>query len=165
VTVLQGIRRALGPTASVVYERGCELAEGLPPTLFPVPPENLRGADGAAGGLTGSYYPNMNLEGAPRFVRLDKGVDLDGAEEPRPTASRLTGFSVRWEGALIADTGGTYTLGVVADDGFRLFVDDSLFLEDWRDGTPRRNGREITLHAGQKHRIRLEYYENAGTPA
>ena len=65
-------------------------------------------------------------------------------------------------GTLIADTTGEYLLGVTVDDGFRLFIDGQLFLEDWRDGSARAFAKEISLAAGEPHKIRLEYYEHDG---
>ena len=164
VTVLQGIRNKVGKGTKVVYARGCELAEGIPDKLDPVPRRNLYTVQNgfSAEGLTGLYYDNMDLDGSPKMRRVDTTVNFiwgEGAPSPDMSSDR---FSVRWVGTLIADTSGEYLLGVSIDDGFRLYVDGQLFLEDWRDGSARSYAKELPLTAGEPHKIRLEYFENSG---
>jgi beta-glucosidase len=163
VTILDGIRRAAG-TARVLYARGSEHADGAPPRLEPVPGRVLSTTeDGRViSGLTGSYYAAMQPEGSPAFVRSDTTVDFrwgNSAAAPGLPADR---FSVRWTGVLTPDSTGDYLLGASVDDGFRLYLDGLLFLEDWHNGGVRSGAREIRLVAGIPHDIRLEYYENGG---
>jgi beta-glucosidase len=164
VTILKGIRNAVGKETQVFFSRGCELAEGIPPQLHPIPSRNLLTVqnDLSAEGLTGLYYDNMNLDGTPVMRRVDSEVAFSwGADAPAAGLPKDR-FSVRWVGTLIADTTGVYRLGVTVDDGFRLTIDGSVFLEDWHDGSTRSYEKDISLIAGEPHRIRLEYYENGG---
>ena len=71
-------------------------------------------------------------------------------------------FSIRWEGRLVVPESGEYQLGGKSDDGFRLYVDNKLLIEDWRDQAPRTMQRSINLEANREYTIRLEYYENSG---
>ncbi len=164
VTIVDGIKNAVAPGTNVVYARGCELAEGIPDKLDPIPTRNLLTVENkfSAQGLTGLYYDNKNFEGSPKLHRVDPAVDfLWGREAPVPGLPS-DDFSVRWVGTLVADTTGEYMLGVTVDDGFRLYVDGDVFLEDWRDGSARSFAKEIPLVAGEPHKIRLDYYENTG---
>ncbi len=164
VTIVQGIRNSVPKGTSVIYARGCELAQGMPDRLFPIPMRNLLTVQNglSAQGLTGLYYDNMEFDGSPEMRRVDSTVNfLWGVAAPGPEMP-ADEFSVRWVGTLIADTTGEYLLGVTVDDGFRLYIDGQLFLEDWRDGSARSFAKEIALAAGEPHKIRLEYYEHDG---
>ncbi len=164
VTIFEGIKNKVAPGTQVVLSRGSELVEGIPAKLDPIPSRNLLTVQNnlSAEGLAGLYYDNMNMEGTPVLRRVDRTIDfLWGSQSPAP-GFRGDRFSVRWVGTLIADTTGVYRVGVTVDDGFRLYIDGEVFLEDWHDGSARSYAREISLNAGEPHKIRLEYYENGG---
>jgi PKD repeat protein len=47
------------------------------------------------------------------------------------------------------------------DDGVRLWIDDALVIDSWRDGKSRLIEAERKISSG-KHRVRVEYYERGG---
>ena len=55
---------------------------------------------------------------------------------------------------------GTYELAVSGDDGFRLYVEDRLVIEDWKDsrGTLVKTA-SLAFEAGRAYDVRLEYFE------
>ncbi|MCX7681532.1 MAG: PA14 domain-containing protein, partial [Anaerolineae bacterium] len=108
----------------------------------------------------GEYFPNPELLGASVLVRNDATILFDWGElAPHPTLP-ADGFSVRWTRLVHFDEG-TYHFHALVDDGVRLYVDDELVLDDWRDGAPREVTGERYLSAGH-HSLRLEYYERNG---
>lgn len=67
---------------------------------------------------------------------------------------------MRATGELTFPEAGDYTLRVLADDGVRLWIDDQLVIDDWRNTTPAwRQGTFRSDAAGTIKRIRLDYYE------
>ncbi len=52
---------------------------------------------------------------------------------------------------------GSYLLALRMDDGARLYIDDQLVLDDWRDGSARELSAVRTL--GSSARLRIDYYE------
>ena len=69
ITVLQGIKNAVGPDAQVLYAKGCEYVEGYKQRAgTPVSSNYLKTPDGNPG-LKGEYFNNKNLEGQPVMVR------------------------------------------------------------------------------------------------
>ncbi|MEW6512063.1 MAG: glycoside hydrolase family 3 C-terminal domain-containing protein [Bacteroidota bacterium] len=163
VTILQGIRAAAGNQTEVVYARGCEVADGLPPRLDPVPPECLltRDETGVRAGLRGEYFDGTEPKGVPLLVRTDSTVNFTWENSPAQGLP-ADNFSIRWTGILRPVVSGTYHLGVTADDGCRLYVEDQLILEEWKDAAPRTLAREIELTAGREYVLRLEFYEHEG---
>ena len=57
---------------------------------------------------------------------------------------------------------GSYTFYTTSDDGVRLWVDNQLLINNWTDHGATENSGGITLTAGKKYDIKLEYYENGG---
>ncbi len=49
-----------------------------------------------------------------------------------------------------------------SDDGVRVWIDDKLIIDDWRDHSATLNKGSIELTAGNLHDIKIEYYENRG---
>lgn len=68
-------------------------------------------------------------------------------------------FSARWNGFITAPDSGEYEIGIEADDGFRLWLDDALAVEDWNSRPALYKGKRVQLSAGQKVRVRIEYYQ------
>lgn len=75
----------------------------------------------------------------------------------------VDGWSGRYTGEIILPTTGTWKLRA-SDDGVRVWVDDRVVSEDWFDHGPRFSpvGAEANPVAGTRHRIQVEYYDQAG---
>ena len=69
-------------------------------------------------------------------------------------------FSARLTGFITAPEDGKYEIGVSGDDGFRLWLDDKLVVEDWAAADARYKSTDIELKKGQKVAFRLDYYQN-----
>jgi GH43 family beta-xylosidase len=68
-------------------------------------------------------------------------------------------FSARFTGTLHVPATGTYTFAVDSDDGMRLWVGDTLVLDDWRGHFPERHTATIDLTANDDVSVRLDYFE------
>ena len=62
-----------------------------------------------------------------------------------------------------ATTTGKYTFSTISDDGVRLWVNDVQIINNWTPhGPTTNNSAAISLTAGQKYSIKMEFYEHAG---
>ena len=71
-------------------------------------------------------------------------------------------WSARWTGFIQAPSTGEYTFHTVSNDGIRLRVNDVPLIEDWTDHGEKEDAGRITLTAGQRYAVRLEYFYNGG---
>ena len=119
-------------------------------------------------GLTGQYFTDPgngthlnNLTAA----RLDPTVNFtwNGAS-PAPGVSG-SNFSARWTGQVMAPLTGVITFTATADDGVRLWVNNQLLVDAFIDQGPTAYSGTISLTAGQKYPIKMEYYQGAGGAA
>jgi hypothetical protein len=125
----------------------------VPPTATP--------STGTGTGLTGAYYNNVDFTGFS-VVRNDATLNFNwGAGSPHGQIGADT-FSVRWTGQIQPRFSEAYTFFTTSDDGVRLWVNNRLIINNWTDHGATQNQGQITLTAGQKYDIKLEYYENGG---
>ncbi|MCB0180790.1 MAG: hypothetical protein KDI62_21345 [Anaerolineae bacterium] len=108
----------------------------------------------------GAYWPNVNLFGEPLLVRDDPSINFDwGTGAPAPGMPN-NNFSVRWD-RLVDFAPDSYRFTLVVDDGARVWIDDRLIIDEWRDGVRREVSRDYALSGGT-HAIRVEYYDRIG---
>src|SRR5665648_73950 len=118
---------------------------------------------GSGTGLYTEYFNNMTLAGVPALTRTDATVNFDwGSGDPGiPIGNDY--FSVQWTGQVQPRYSENYTFTTISDDGIRLWVNGSQIINNWGDhGITTDNSVPITLIAGQKYDIKLEFYENGG---
>jgi beta-glucosidase len=161
ISILQGIRRKLGAGADVQYAAG--------PGRFaieyvPVPAENLVTViDGKrTPGLAAEYFDNNTLAGQPRAKRQDARVDFGWTLNSPARGIPFDWYSVRWTGKLIAPATETIRLGVEGNDGYRLYVDGALVIDNWQKKSYGSRLRDIRLEAGREYDLKLEYFESTG---
>jgi hypothetical protein len=107
----------------------------------------------------GEYFANIDLAGTPALVRNDPAISFDwGFGSPAPGLP-ADFFSVRWSRQLTFDSG-TYRFQFRVDDGVRMYIDNVLVLNDWREGPPRDVFTDVTLFGTRNFRV--EYFERTG---
>jgi beta-glucosidase len=175
VTILQGIREAVGPNVKVRSSRGTDLVEGrAEPRAAPlIDPAYLRPEAGSAQqGLKGEYFRGKELAGAPVLTRIDprvsfrwdRGAPTDTlvaqGELKQDQALGTDDYSIRWTGKLLPPVSGRYELVVGANDGFRLFIDGKLVNDGW-EPQQRVTSKSVfqEFEGGKSYDLKLEYFE------
>ncbi len=75
---------------------------------------------------------------------------------------RVSNISVRWTGTITPKFTEPYTFTTVSDDGVRLWVNGNPLVDDWAGHGATENKGTITLQAGHRYPIRVEYYNGSG---
>ncbi len=139
-----------------------EVSDGTTPITLTVPITRTK-LVGTGTGLAGAYFAGRNLEGLPLIERLDAGLNFAWSSGSPDSTVPVDRFSARWTGYLEPSITDTYTLVARMDDGVRVWVDDQLVIDRWLDQSARDHvAAPLTLEAGRRYKIRIEYYENAG---
>jgi beta-glucosidase len=161
VSILEGIRGALGTRAVVRHAPGPGRTRR---EWAVIGPEHLRPAAGAgdAPGLRGEYFDNNRLEGPPRLVRQDPQVDFRWTLSAPGPGIPFDWYSARWTGRLRVPRSGARRIAVEGNDGFRLFLDRRLVIDNWRKQSYGTRSAEVALAPGSEHELRLEYFESTG---
>jgi beta-glucosidase len=112
--------------------------------------------------LRGEYFDNITLAGLPRASRRDPQIDFRWTFNAPADSISSDWYSVRWTGRIRAPDGGVRRLGIEGNDGYRLFLDGKLLIDNWRKQSSRTTLVPAALAAGTTHEIRLEFFESAG---
>jgi beta-glucosidase len=156
ISVLKGITDLAGSKVTINYV-------GLPqiPTLaknsvfYSAPGSALKG-------LSGYYFNNQTLADPFAIARIDTVIDFHWSGLPNLSGIPADHFSIRWTGVIRPSTSGKYNFYVRGDDGFRLWVNNQLIIDNWVDEAATVKTAGINLTKGQEYPVKLEYYEDAG---
>ncbi len=155
-TLLSGIKKRF-PQSKVIYAPGIGLTG---PATAPIPSEFLYASDDKKEhGLKAQYYSNTDFSGPPTISRTDANLNFDW-QYSGVTPDMVRNFSARWTGVLVPPTTGDYLIGFTGEDGYRVWLDGNLVVEDW---TPHRPATTVTkqlhLEAGHSYSLKIEYFQ------
>ena len=161
ISILEGIKEKLGTSAKVVYAEGCAREDAETVTI---PAEYLRCTDAGTmkRGLLAAYWDNPDFSGKPATQRVEPVLQARWALfSPHPGIFR-DWFSGRWTGELLAPTTGKVRIGLEGNDGYRLFVNDSLIIDNREKISYNTILRSIDVVKGQAYALRIEFRETTG---
>lgn len=158
VSIMNGIRAAVGSRATVRYAGG--------PGRFPWAPavigeQYFERPGGAGPGASAEYFDNNRLAGAPRLTRIDRQIDFRWTLNSPGRGIPYDWYSARWTGRLVVPAGGVRRIGVEGNDGYRLWIDGRLVIDNWVKQSFRTTLADVDLAAGP-HDFKLEYFESSG---
>lgn len=110
-------------------------------------------------GLIGDYYDNIDYT-AQTLNRIDPLVNFNWGTASPDVSMQPNTFSIRWSGKLEPLYSDKYMFYAYTDDGVRLWVDDQLLIDKWSNSGANEYSGVISLTAGQKYNIRMDYYQN-----
>ena len=151
VSVLDGIRARVGDRVKVNHAPWISLASGYEPinkSFFP-------------DGLKAEYFDNAELQGTPR-TRIEEELYYDPANQPPDPMWGHAPMSVRWTGDLCPTITGEYTITLKTDDGCRMWIDGKQVIDAWVSRPAAEDRAAVTLEAGKKYHIVIEYFDGGG---
>ena len=162
VSIFDGIKNKLGKKVNVIYSKGCDRINTEYSTI---PSEfltcNLDGKNQK--GLKGEYFNNVTLSGKPVFTRLDRSVDFGWTLfSPDPEKISYDFYSIRWTGKLRASASGKLKIGIDGNDGYRLFLNNKIVIDNWRKLSRQTLVADYTFEKDKDYDLRIEYFEPAG---
>ncbi|MNB80313.1 Protective antigen precursor [compost metagenome] len=137
-----------------LYWSSASQAKQIVPQSQLNPPAEMAGT-----GLRAEYFNNMNLSGEPSVIRTDANINFNWSTNAPVSSIPADRFSVRWTGTIQPQYSESYTFYVWADDGVRLWVNDQLIMDRWQGQSGEFSSTAISLKAGQRYSLRMEYYE------
>ncbi|WP_371742969.1 glycoside hydrolase family 3 C-terminal domain-containing protein [Lentimicrobium sp. S6] len=162
VSVLQGIKNKLGGNTQIRYALGASRDSS---NYQAVPSENLFHLENGAlnPGLKGEYFNNLKMQGEAALTRTDLKIDFRWTLfSPDQKKINYDSYSVRWQGKLVSDYTGDYEIGLQGDDGYRLYLNDELIIDNWRKQSFHTMTQKYFFEEGKEYDIKLEFYESVG---
>ena len=122
-------------------------------------------------GLLATVYNNFGYNGSPPMPE-DSGRPAVGQMtvsrveqdfDQSPPFNLYEDFIVQYEGYVTSPISGTFNFLPQADDGTKLYIDDVLVQDDWRDkGGGGEVSSAVTFEAGVSKKFEMWFYENGG---
>ncbi len=161
VSILDGIRDEVGRGARVWYVAG---PGRVTPEVAVVPADDLYVGTNNRGerGVRGEYFDNNSLTGAPKITRVDDHIDFGWTLNSPGRGIPFDWYSVRWTGKIVVPKGGVHRIGVQGNDGYRLYLDGKLVIDDWKKQSFGTRLADVHLRPGSTHDVRLEFFESTG---
>ena len=161
VSILEGLRARFPGSDRVRFAPG----PGRSSPAFRVIPRDFLTVDSAGTrrqGIRGEYFDNNRLEGTPRVVRHDPAIDFGWTLNSPARGIPFDWYSVRWTGTLTVPPTGVSRIGLEANDGYRLWIDGRLVIDNWTKQGHRTRLADVALEPGQGYPLKLEYFETTG---
>lgn len=162
VSILEGIKNKVGQTHKISYSPGCGRDSE---EFMVVPSENLYFYEEGEKrtGVKGEYFNNIKLEGDPVLTRVDPKIDFRWTlHSPDPAKINYDWFSARWSGKLVSPETGEFNIGVKGDDGFRLYINKELVIDNWKKQTHRQLTTAYKFEKGKEYDLQVEFFETVG---
>lgn len=161
VSILEGIKENIGSRVKVAYEKGCSMNHKAwevvdKKYLFHQENGNL------AKGLTASYFNNIQLEGAPAFTRTDDQLSFSWTLFTPNEKITKHFYSVRWTGQLKAPSTGVYKIGLEGNDGYRLYINEKLVVDNWQKQSYNALLENFSFEKDKLYNIKVEFFEAVG---
>jgi beta-glucosidase len=162
VSVLEGIQKVAGSGITVNYSPGCSRQTiafaAIPAGVLSHEAEGKR-----VKGLKGEYFGNIQFQGTPAFTRVDEKIQFQWTLfSPDPQKLDYDFYSVRWSGKLTAPESGTFKIGIDGNDGYRIYLDGDLILDNWVKRTKQAVLTDFYFEKGREYDLLIEYYEPTG---
>ncbi len=160
VNILEGLRTRANQGQQIFYAEGASVnAE----TFSIVSDANLfRDAALKIKGLTAEYFgsltPGESLRKSKQVSEINESYTFMSPD----SSIASDHYSIRYAGFLMPDKTGNYELGLEGNDGYRLYVNNQLLLNQWSKVSYRRTTTKIYLERGKSYALRVEFYESKG---
>jgi beta-glucosidase len=153
-----GIAAAAGSGVNVQYAQGSTTNS----TLADIPASALTPSSGSGNGLTGQYFNNMTLSGAPVTTANAPSMDMNWNGASPIAGVNADQWSAKFTGKLTVPATGLYTIASTSDDGSKITINNQLLVNQWHDQAATTGSGSIYLTAGQPVPIEVDYYQNSG---
>jgi alpha-D-xyloside xylohydrolase len=140
---------------------------GDPRDFTAIPAEKLFDNTGQPGGFTatpfaGASWANNNL-GTPGTPRTDPAIRNAGGAGGGARRGGPQESALRWEGELLADAAGIYQFRLYANGGVKMWIDDQLVADHWRQNwLPEYDLAKSHFAANSRHKIKVEWIKDGG---
>jgi beta-glucosidase len=161
-SILDGLKSQLPATCKIKYAHGVDREFN---SFSTISSQYLTcTSDGKnKNGLSAEYFDNINLSGEAVVKKVDENMQFGWTLFSPDPKLAFDCYSVRWTGKLIAPETGRFVIGIEGNDGYRLFINDIMVIDNWRKVSFDTKTIEYDFEKGKSYEIRAEYFESSGT--
>jgi len=161
VNIVDGIRNKVDKSTKIIYTEGCGRNS---PEWTTVPSSNLfcSTTNKNEHGLRGEYFNNVTLNGKPKVIRVDKEINFGWTLYSPDPDINYDFYSIRWMGKLKSPITGKSKIGIEGNDGYRLYLDNKLIIDNWKSQTFTARLVDFAFEKDKEYDIKIEFFESQG---
>ncbi|MEZ4990361.1 MAG: glycoside hydrolase family 3 C-terminal domain-containing protein [Saprospiraceae bacterium] len=162
VSILAGLKDKVGKTCTINYAPGCG-RESVDFVTIPAEYFYHENNSRKEAGLQGDYFNNITFEGTPALSRIDRNINFGWTLfSPDQEKINYDFYSVKWTGQLLAPETGDFEIGLEGNDGYRLYLNDELIIDNWQKQSFHRITETYHFEKGKTYDIKVVFYEPVG---
>lgn len=113
-------------------------------------------------GLTAQYFNGIEFGNNPTLQRIDKTINFHWTISTPDQAINPEFFCAKWTGNIKAPKTGTYKIGLSGNDGFKLYINNQLIINNWDKQSFHTSLVDYNFTVGNNYPIRVEFKEPNG---
>ena len=113
-------------------------------------------------GLAAEYFNGIEFGNNPTLKRIDKNINFHWTISTPDPSITPEFFCARWTGNIKAPQTGTYKIGIEGNDGYKLYINNQLIINNWDKQSFHTNLVDYNFTAGNSYPIRVEFKEPNG---
>jgi beta-glucosidase len=156
-TVLSALRERVGTQTQIVYEQAVNFTNNK---ILAFDDMSSRYSYEGKAGIKAEYYNNVELSGQPAATRFEKDLDHMWQEGENVIGNiNANDFSARYTTNYTAPEDKTIALEIKADNGFRVYVNGTVVMEDWLNKRNEAKKYDLKVSKNQVYKIVVEYWQ------
>lgn len=160
VNILDGIKKRANHLQEVFYAEGAGLTSE---TFKLVSSSNLfNDATLKNKGLTAEYFSSLVPGESLKKTRTVNDINESYTFMSPDSNIALDHYSIRYSGFLTPNKTGDYELALEGNDGYRLYLNGQLIINQWAKISHRRATTKVYLEKGKSYPLRVEFVESKG---
>ena len=157
INILDGIKQRAGNNIKILYAEGADVFS----KDWKIVPAKYLSNDNAIG-LKAEYFSNITLSGNADVTRIDTSINFQWTLSSPDRKIPLDFYSARWTGDIHSPKTGTFKIGLDGDDGFRLYINNKLIIDNWQKQTYSTKLADYYFEKDKSYSIRIEFFEPNG---
>jgi beta-glucosidase len=113
-------------------------------------------------GLAAEYFNGIEFGNNPTLKRIDKNINFHWTISTPDPSITPEFFCARWTGNIKAPQTGTYKIGIEGNDGYKLYINNQLIINNWDKQSFHTNLVDYNFTVGNSYPIRVEFKEPNG---
>jgi beta-glucosidase len=160
VNILEGIKNRANKGQKIFYSEGASIHS----EKFKVIPASNLFADASLKnkGLTASYYASLTPGESLRKTKNVNDINESYTFMSPDSSIQSDHYSIRYVGFLKADKSGYYEIALEGNDGFRLYLNNKLVINQWSKISYTRATAKLYLEKDKPYSLKVEFYESKG---
>ncbi|HLD53809.1 MAG TPA: glycoside hydrolase family 3 C-terminal domain-containing protein [Sediminibacterium sp.] len=160
VNILDGIKKRAIQGQEVFYAEGA----GITNETFKLVSSTNLFSDGTLknNGLIAEYFSSLVPGESLKKTRKVNDINESYTFMSPDSSIALDHYSIRYSGFLKPNKTGNFEIALEGNDGFRLYLNNKLLINQWAKISYRRSIAKIYLEKGKSYQLKIEFYESKG---